>query len=440
MVHINTMSQESNYLSLSISQASILINFCGKFLGLLSLACLANFFSENAFGFYSYLISLAAFIAVFLKLGMPPFLTKNTSSLLASRNFSDLSYLLNSVGRYFIISFVLMLIFILSLSSKREAELFNEITYLELIFCILIAYAISFGEILSSIIRGMGFIRSALYPENIVRPIIFLFLLLGTAKLSSLNIFNTLFLFLTAYIISNFIYYLVKRKIVELHPDTSTVGKGRFIFQYQEMFSFFVFSLLQVVFSQFSFLLFPFFSSYDELAIYRIAFSGGFLLTAVLLAVSSANVHLFSNFYSQNQLTKLRNHANECSWITFSYGFFFIAFSCASAPYLLPLVLQESYSASLTPFYIIAIAQLFNSAFGLASSVLQMSRFQYFNNISMVISLLIGIIYFVFHVKDMGAVGASISFSISILLYVFLSQLFCKILLGFFVYPRRLIS
>lgn len=434
------MNQKSDHLNLTISQASIVINFCGKFLGLLIIACLANFFSENAFGFYSYLISLAAFIAVFFKLGMPPFLTKNTSSLIASENFSELSDLFKRVGRYFFITFALILMFILIMGSNRETELFNEITYLELTLCILIAYAICFGEILSSIIRGMGFIRTALYPENVVRPIIFLLLLLLTANISSLNIFNALIFFLLAYVISNFIYYLSKHRIVVSHLGISKAGKGRFIFQNREVLSFFIFSLLQVAFSQFSFLLFPFFSSYDELAIYRIAFSGGFLLTAVLLAVASANVHLFSNFYSQNQLTKLRNHANECSWTTFIYGFPFIAFSCAFAPYFLPLVLKESYLASLTPFYIIAIAQLFNSAFGLASSVLQMSRFQYLNNISIVISLLIGIIFFVSLVKDTGAVGASISFSITILVYIFLSQLFCKIYLGFFIYPRKLIS
>ena len=122
------------------------------------------------------------------------------------------------------------------------------------------------------------------------------------------------------------------------------------------------------------------------------------------------------------------------------YSLLLISISCVLASFVIDLLLGELYLGSLLPFYIIAVGQLFNCSFGLASSILQMSKFQFFNNISLAVSIGVGIILFILLVQNYGAIGASIAYSSSLITYVFLSQFFCKLKIGFIVNPFQKIS
>lgn len=440
MDHTNTMILKNNFFNISDSHAAISLNFFAKASGLLIIVYMANSFNQNLFGRYSYLIALAGFFATFIKIGLPPYLTKITSSLLVSDRYSELISLWHLVAHYLLISFVLLLTS-LFLVFYIQPFSFENIDFANIFICILIAYCIAFSEIRSSMIRGAGYIKSGLVPENFIRPCVFIFTLYLTINFSTYNISTILLLFFGSYLISNSLSQLVLLKITKqvIQPNI-TNDNHRFKLNSRELVSYFSFSFLQILMSQFCILLFPFFSSYDELAIYRISFSGGFLLTSILIAISSANINKFSTLYTQKNFNSLNSHANKCSAMSFKYSFFFIMLSCFSAPFVIDLILDESYMESLMPFYIIAFGQFFNCAFGLASSILQMSNYQSYNNVSLFISIFIGIIIFIFLTSKSGAIGASIAYSASLLVYILLSQFFCKIKIGFFVNPFGNIS
>lgn len=435
MDHLNTMILKNNFFNLSNSHAAIFLNFFAKACGILIIVYIANTFNQNLFGIYSFLIALAGFFATFLKVGLPPYLIKKTSSLLARNRYFALMSLWQLVRRYLLISFLFISTSLLLVFYVYPIS-FKDIDFTDLSICILIAYSITFSEICSSMIRGTGHIKSGLVPENLIRPCVFILTLYLTINFLTHNISTILMLFFGSYLISNSLSQLVLSKITkqEIRPNIIN-NEYRFKLNPKELASYFSFSFLQIFMSQFCILLFPFFSSYDELAVYRISFAGGFLLTSILIAIASANINKFSTFYSQKDFKSLNSYANKCSAMSFRYSLFFIVFSCLSAPFIIDLILDKSYMASLVPFYIIAFGQLFNCAFGLSSSILQISNYQSCNNVSLFISILIGIIIFSFLVSKSGAIGASIAYSASLLAYVSLSQFFCKIKIGFFVNP-----
>lgn len=440
MDHTNIMTLKNNFLSISDSYASIFLNFFGKAIGLVTIIFLAGKLDQNSFGMYSYLIALSGFIAVFLKLGLPPYLTKLTSSLLANQSYSKIKSLWKKVNNFLLYTLILILI----LSSAIyffNFKLLQNFNLLDLSICLLIAFSISLNEIRSSMIRGMGHIKSGLIPENFIRPILFIICLYFAFNLNNFNLTLILIIFLLAYISSNIvnqfiIFKINKNEIVKSNTDVLK----NFDIKSSEIISYFFFTFLQVLMAQFCILLFPFFSTYEELALFRIAFSGGFLLTTVLLAIASANINKFAGLYSTKDFRKLEKFANKCSKMSLIYSLLLISISCVLASFVIDLLLGELYLGSLLPFYIIAVGQLFNCSFGLASSILQMSKFQFFNNISLAVSIGVGIILFILLVQNYGAIGASIAYSSSLITYVFLSQFFCKLKIGFIVNPFQKIS
>jgi len=430
-----------NSFNISDSHASIFLNFIAKAMGLITIIYLANIFDQDFFGLYSYLIALSSFIAVFIKLGLPPYLTKSTSSLLANQNYSKIKSLWIKINRFLSLALVILLTLFLIIYLIDTTPSENNITLFDLLACFLIAFSISFSEIRSSMIRGMGYIKSGLFPENFIRPILFLLCLFLVSAFYDQNITLILFIFLGAYIFSNSVSQFIIYRISKTEIDERNIDiKKKFKIEPNEIISYFSFSFLQILMSQFCILLFPFFSSYEELALFRIAFSGGFLLTVVLMAIAAANINKFAGFYSKKDYRKLNKYANKCSAMSASYSTILILVACILAPYAIDFLLDNSYSDSLIPFYIIAFGQLFNCFFGLASSILQMSKFQFHNNISLGIAIFVGVIFFIIFVENTGAFGASIAYTSCLITYVLLSQFFCKLKIGFFVNPFSIVS
>ena len=176
-----------------------------------------------------------------------------------------------------------------------------------------------------------------------------------------------------------------------------------------------------------------------ELAIYDVSFRIGLLTILPLMAINAIAAPKFSGFYGQGNIAGLQRTAQYATLVTI-----LVSTSIAAFIYLFPELLLdvfgEVYSGAVPVLLVITIAHLTNAVSGPNGFILLMSDHQELYKNIVLGSSLVTAIASIFLVREYGALGAAITYTIFAVLNNGFQIYYVYRRLGIYTFPIRAVK
>ncbi len=145
---------------------------------------LARVLGPKALGIYAFIMALVHLFVVLSQFGFPAFLVRSIAVNRSSGNYAELKGLILGAGQIVLI-LSLLLSFMAFLWLVRPGQTTNDIYASALIVALLLLPFLSLTATFSGATRGLGNVIISQLPESIIRPTIFLILLLLIVRLGA---------------------------------------------------------------------------------------------------------------------------------------------------------------------------------------------------------------------------------------------------------------
>ncbi len=389
------------------------------FLGLLTTIILARILGASEFGLYTYALTLVGFLGLLANIGLPNLLVREVAKYSSLGNWIRLKDILRSANILVIvvagvISFLaaLVTIFISSGCSSNDIIVF----YIAIALLPLRALA----SVREATLRGLHRVISGQLPESLVRPLIFLAVVVAVTVLLGERSVNAEFamvaqVFATTLAFGVGIYLLKKVIPVEL---TNARGKGEsYTCLIRSSAPFLFLCSVDLINSQVDILMLGWLREPSEVGIYRVVVIGS---SIVLFGLSAANMVLgpmITSSYQQRDIAKLQRIVTLSARGSLFYAIpVFIVLFFFSGP-LLSIFFGEEFYAGRSALVLLSAAQFINVALGSVGVILIMTGNEKYNVLAVSISASINTILNLLLIPIWGLMGAAVASSISILVW-----------------------
>lgn len=399
---------------------SLIVNISNKALMLFSGILLVRFLGKEAFGVYSYILSLILVLITPLEFGISNLVVRETSARITKNQPERI----NGIWRWSIrtiIVFSTFLILLLILSSIFVGHKFTKLEMETLYWALGLIPLLSIIHLISAALRGLNYVVLGQLPDLIIIPSLYIILILLFDFTSYANFSSTmamairLIVTFVTFIICVILFYLKTPKHI---LTTKPIRDDRIWFASAIPLS--LSSGLNMVKARTTILIIGIFVTAGEIGTYQIAVSAASVAGLVLQAANAFLAPQFASLYAKgdkNNLQKLIIISARI--IAFSSLFATIVFIFWGKPLLqfaFGIELVDAYSSTL----ILLVGQLVNSLVGSVVILLNMTGFEKDVMKVITISSLLNIILTLVLSAFWGINGAAVSNSITLILAQFL--------------------
>lgn len=351
---------------------SLLFKISVTVFGLLSTIYLARILGPSDLGLYTLILTLVMFISLPIKAGLPQLMVREISKYLSIKDFNRIKGIV-VFSNSFVIYFCLLLM-VLTFFANLYFEFIDSI-YLFVIG--LIVVFISLNEIRSAILRAFGKYNLGQIPDNVIRPLVFLILLILIFLLKiDINIFTVLSCYLISILFSFLlgVYFLIKnedfKEVVDLSPNYNIK------FWFLASFPMALTNIFHLTNTQVDVLLLAYYFSVEEVGLYKIAIQMSLLIAFALQASKMISEPIFAKLYNTGKKEELQRAITNISQINFIFSLLVFLFILFFGEYLIKFLFGDEYLSAYLAFLILAIGRLMSALFGAGGYLLNMSGFE----------------------------------------------------------------
>lgn len=395
--------------------------------GLATSVLLARFLGPEQFGQYAFIMALVPLLALPITGGMQTLLTREIASYSQAGKWNFYNGALKAahgwaiglsifiLGAYFILAYGIGLV---PTSGKWEL----------LPYALLMLPLLGLNTARNGVIKGLGLPATAELPGMLIKPLVVLGILSAVAFSIGLTKNSAIWIQVTSTAITFFIatgIFLRVRPAQAKSADTEYDLKA----WSGALAPFILLSLIGTFNAQLGILALGLFSSDDQVAALRVAERGAqFVNLSLALVNLIISPHIVKAFKSRDVrlLQKLsRQSARGALAIAVPIGLLMIFFG----DWMISFLFGEEYSSlSYLPLVILVIGQIFNVFFGSVGFLLAMTGNEKESFKGQVVAVLISVLLCGALIPSMGAVGAAIAVSSSIVVW--------NVILGYLVYRK----
>lgn len=380
-------------------------------LGLLSTIFLARFLGPSDLGTYTLILTLVMFISLPIKAGLPQLMVREISKYISIKQYEKIKGIL-TFSNSFVIMFSLISIFLLSLINLY----FEYFEYIYIILIGLIIVILSLNEIRSAVLRAFGRYNLGQFPDNIFRPLIFLFSLVAVYFVDfEINVITVLICYLFSIFASFFmgaIFLLNNENFKEIKEVRAEYNIKLWILASFPMALTNIFHLAN---TQIDVLILASYFSVKEVGLYKIAIQMSLLIAFALQASKMISEPIFAKLYSNKKTIELQNTITIISRINFLFSSLVFLFILFFGEYLIQVLFGEDYLAAYSAFLILGAGRLMSSLFGAGGYLLNMSGFEKEYAKIWLYSAILNIILNILIIPFGGINGAALSTSLSLI-------------------------
>ncbi|MCU7836682.1 MAG: hypothetical protein KZQ83_15710 [gamma proteobacterium symbiont of Taylorina sp.] len=401
---------------------------------------IGQLFGARGMGIYHLYSSWMVILSDIASLGLPVLTMRRVAALKQQQSAQQIKLLVNRYLFLAILSCLIIYLPIMLMSSRiSDVLLGNSQNHYILIYAVLAAVLFLIIRIVSETLKAMGLTNlgilaeSAILPSALIVSLIILCAILSHASLSggieSLLALHLLSLFFAL----SLLYWWWQKKIqneIKLEDkagflliknhQTSHFNQKLFshnfvkaIFLKQSTWFIWSSMLLNVCFMNLPILVLPHFASTEEIGLFGVAFRLVMLSTTILVSLSALFGPRFVSYYQQKNIKKLKQELHHSQWYSLAaYLPFFIIFT--AFPEKILIIFGEEFLAAKNILFILAIAQLINSAAGLAGYFLIMIQHEKMELLSLIITLIITFPIMIVLGNIYGILGITITYAVGI--------------------------
>jgi O-antigen/teichoic acid export membrane protein len=334
---------------------------------------LARMLGAEGYGIYAYAYSLVMLLAIPVQFGLPKLIVRETASSMAL----DRPDLVQGVWRWagrLVGVFSLALMLVAGLLLLQWGGGLGNVQGLTLAWALALVPLIALGDLRGAALRGLKHIVAGQLPEFVIRPGLFVLLLIGTGLLLDRELLAPLAIALqvSAALIA-FIAgaWMLWRNTPLIVRQAQPASKGRAWLVSSLLFG--TIAGFGVINKQVSILILGLFEAPDQVGIYRVAVQVATLASFGLQAVNMVVGPRFAGLYTQGKIARLQRLVTGSARVVLAFNLTLTALFVIAGKQFFSLIFGPDFAASFGPLVILLVGQMVNSAVGSVGLLLNMT-------------------------------------------------------------------
>lgn len=378
---------------------------------------LARFLGVEDFGFYSFVYALVTLVALPCQVGIPVLLVRETAKFESLASWGKIKGLWFWAGKTTLITSLVACLFVLFylLVMKEDNNKDFLLTYL---FALIMIPLIALGNCRAAALRGLRKIIQGQLPDAVVRPGIFLLLIVGAVVLGEEGgawvamAFNALAAAIAFIIGAYLLVYSSPPEVAKSGQDTSESKQWL-----RSAIPLALIGGLQVISNQIGIILLGVFHEDAVVGIYKVAISVATFLAFGLQIINMIVSPYAARFSYAGEKRKLQKIAalGAAVGMLISIPLFLIIIMAGED--LLTMIYGSEFSMAAYPLIILAFGQLANTFFGSTGVILNMTGHEKLAAKWLSVSAVCNLIVASMVIPTYGAVGAAAATVFSILIW-----------------------
>ncbi|AKB43094.1 flippase [Methanosarcina vacuolata] len=384
------------------------------FLGFLSRIIMIRFTTQNEYGIYSLTFTIITICTTISTLGLQDGTARYVAYFRGKNETKNVQDIIYSSIISTLMASILITSLVFTVADYIAVDIFHsqEVSYILRIMAISIPFTVLINIIIA-IFRGFDKVTTKIYFNNILQPIVYLFLL------GVVVYFNPSFIkMITVYLISvlstfiMIIIYFVKEnpilvnwKNVNINHNTKTLLRNSI--------PLLGVSILIMIMSWTDTLMLGYFKTPEIVASYNAVYPLATLLSTGINSVGFLYLPIISNLYSKNQIKDIRKISESSTKWNFIATIPVFALLFMYPEFIINVLYGSRYSGAGNVLQILALGYIMNSLFGLNYyTLLSAGKSRLLMNCS-IISAIMNIILNLILIPPYGMLGAAIASAVS---------------------------
>lgn len=384
--------------------------------GFLTSIVLARVLGVAEFGAYAFGIALAGFLTIPALLGFNTLAIKEVAAAKAKQEWSEIrSFVKVSLFWVTLASTIIVAtaFFLLNLFEDRLDPSIQAAA----LAALLILPVLALLKLYEGFIRGLGRVVIAQFPSRMLRPIVFLILVLSSAFLARgievgvYAVFLNLFATAIALAILWFLWRSTKPRELASAPPLSTTSTG-----FRQALPFALIASVVVINTQSDILMLGILGTPEETGIYRVSSRIASLASFALMAVLAITSPRIASLYALGEQSKIQQLCSKAALASTAIALPMVLIMIFAGHWVLFLFGQD-FLAGDTVLKILSLGQFINAAMGIAGGLLVMTGHQSATAKILTTTAFLNIILNYILIPSFGALGAAAATATSYLVW-----------------------
>ena len=383
------------------------------FLTLISGVMLARVMGPENYGVYSFILSIITLLVLPAKSGLPTLLIRETAKNQLNGNWGLLCGLLKLSNR-FVVGYS-MFIIVLSgsyvsyqwgLDSNPKSEAF--------LWALCLIPFIAYTGIRTGALRGLRWVVSSEFPEQIIRPVIVILgagiVFISGRELSAttavqINIVSAGVAFIAGSIL-----------LIKALPEEAKQAIAEYSIRpwLASLLPLSIFVGLKLLDSQISLILLGLLGTSEEVGLFKVAATGAGLVVFGMTAVNMAMTPHLARLFNEGNLKTLQRMIIVSTRVVALTSFPVAILFLVWGEEVISLIFGPEYVAAAGALAILSIGQLVNASAGPVATVLIMAGKDRATVVGSAIALSLNVVFGIVLIPIYGLTGAAISFALSV--------------------------
>lgn len=400
-------------------------------LSLLMAVVLARSLGAEGYGVYAYVMALVTLLALPAQAGLPTLVVRETSKAEASHHWGLMRGLWRWSSRVAItLSLILMIIawaIAWLVSDHFPPEYINTFYY-----SLALVPLVALGNLRGAALRGLRKVVQGQLPETILRPGLFVLMVVVAYGIFSQDLTPVLAMALhvlaasLAFLVGAWLLFRARPLPLSNSPQTEyqTSAWVRTILPLA------LISGISLINAQADILMLGLFRNAEEVGVYRVAASAVALIGFGMTAITSVVAPHFARLYAQADMSSLQHVVSRSAQAMLLLALpVFLAFTLTGKP-LLTLIFGAEFSAAYLPLAILAMGNLISVAMGSVGALLNMSGHERDTARGTMIAAVANIALNALLIPCWGAIGAATATAGSLAIWNFILWRSAKVKIG----------
>jgi len=376
----------------------------------LTVVLLAHLLGPEALGKYTYLISLTTLTATFITAGLPVFLVREISLYKHDHKY----FMIKGI----IFSSLLLIVLLFSLISIGILLIYNANDYdpritLPLLFSL---FFLSFRAIYEAATTGHGKVILGQLASKVISPVLTVILIISLAfysKLEGFTVSNAFYIYFSATLITSIAALFFFQSI----KDKKHYYKKEYQFRQwgSSLWKISILGWLGALNIQISFILIGYLSNDSDVGNFRVAGQIASLIPFGLMVINSLQMPTLSTAFNNEDQKELKRLANRSCIISFFSGIPIIFVALFFGDSLITTAFGSEFKSANDILLILIIGQIINISAGSTGLLMIISRKERVVMMTQGFSLFLNISFCIILIPVIGALGAAIASSASII-------------------------
>lgn len=387
----------------------------------------ARILGPESYGLYAYILSVIMLLGLPTQGGLPTLIMREIAKYSYDFDWSRLRGLLLAANVAVILFSTIAAVLALLYSSIYKSPDTNSSAF---IWGMALLPLTAFSNVRIGVLKGFKNVVKGSLPEQIVKPLILLFLLLVVYFLEvELTVVEAV-QFTVIAVTGSFLFGVFL--LIKIIPKD--VKRAKPIFNFRSWLTSIIpltlFSSLNIVNNQVGTIVLGYLGLDDQNGYYRVAFQGSMLLATSMIIIESVIAPHIVSLKKQNELKKIGKIASASACVSFSLALPLMIIFIFLGEHLISVLFGEEYLRSYLVLLILSAGQMVRMVFGPAGMVLNMLGKEFYVALSALIAFSANLLLCFALADSYGAVGIAFSSLISMTLWSGFLVVYCYRILG----------